>query len=214
MNRRGIRDYTGEFRYRVRPRESWIRTIDTKFTGRVVTDREANRFESSAFKLTPVQFGSDAGDELEFAVFLEKEDIDQAFELTGDTLILPGRYDWEQVGVRLDTADSRIFRLIFDWRWGGFYDGRITRTDTTIELRPSPHFFFALRYLQNTGRLDRRVDGSGNVFKGDFTQRLVRMDVNVNFTPDLSWTNLIQYDNTTDTMSLNSRLRWEISYSW
>ena len=53
-------------------------------------------------------------------------------------------------------------------------------------------------------------DAMGQRFKGDFTQRLIRANLNVNFTPELSWTNLIQYDNDSDTIGLNSRLRWEI----
>ena len=53
---------------------------------------------------------------------------------------------------------------------------------------------------QNDGRL-----GAGN-----FTQRLARIRFNLAFTPEISWTNVLQYDNVTDSMGLNSIFRWEI----
>ena len=34
--------------------------------------------------------------------------------------------------------------------------------------------------------------------------------MNVFFTPDLSWTNFVQYDNASDSLGINSRVRWII----
>jgi hypothetical protein len=60
--------------------------------------------------------------------------------------------------------------------------------------------FLALQYEQNDGRL-----GAGN-----FTQRLARIRFNLAFTPEISWTSVLQYDSVSDDMGLNGIFRWEI----
>jgi hypothetical protein len=44
--------------------------------------------------------------------------------------------------------------------------------------------------------------------EGSFITRVWRGRLNVYFTPDVSWTNFVQYDNFTETVGVNSRLRW------
>ncbi len=46
--------------------------------------------------------------------------------------------------------------------------------------------------------------------EGHFRTRIARLRVNVQFTPDLSWNTFAQYDNLTDTIGINSRVRWII----
>ena len=70
----------------------------------------------------------------------------------------------------------------------------------TLEFRPSRYVFLALQYEQNDGRLRA----------GNFTQRLARIRFNLAFTPEISWTNVLQYDNVAHSMGLNSIFRWEI----
>jgi hypothetical protein len=72
--------------------------------------------------------------------------------------------------------------------------------NATLEFRPSRHVFLALQYEQNDGRLP----------EGNFTQRLARIRFNLAFTPEISWTNVLQYDNVADSMGWNSIFRWEI----
>ena len=44
--------------------------------------------------------------------------------------------------------------------------------------------------------------------EGDFTLRLARLGLDVIFSNTLSWTNLIQYDNDSEIVGINSRLHW------
>jgi hypothetical protein len=83
---------------------------------------------------------------------------------------------------------------------GDFYDGDLRAANLTLEFRPSRHVFLALQYEQNDGRLGA----------GDFTQRLARIRFNLAFTPEISWTNVVQYETVTDDIGLNSIFRWEI----
>jgi hypothetical protein len=44
--------------------------------------------------------------------------------------------------------------------------------------------------------------------QGDFVTRLVRFNVNYAYNSKLSWLNLMQYDNGSKVVGLNSRFRW------
>ena len=44
--------------------------------------------------------------------------------------------------------------------------------------------------------------------EGDFNVRIVSAKLNLSFTPDLSWNTIVQYDNVSSEVGLNSRIRW------
>ena len=44
-----------------------------------------------------------------------------------------------------------------------------------------------------------------------FTSRLAQARVDLHFSPDVSWRNLVQYDNDSRNLSVQSRLRWTIT---
>ena len=46
------------------------------------------------------------------------------------------------------------------------------------------------------------------ILERDFTLRRARVGRDVLFSNELSWANLIQYDNDTETIGINSRLHW------
>jgi hypothetical protein len=48
----------------------------------------------------------------------------------------------------------------------------------------------------------------GDVEKRQFTVRLVRLRGQVAFTPDIIWSTLLQYDNLSDGLEFQTRLRW------
>ena len=85
-----------------------------------------------------------------------------------------------------------------DFRDTGFYDGN--RDDSFVELvwKPSPHFGASLSYDYSDVDLPQ----------GSFVTRLVRAGIDFVFSSKLSWVNLIQYDNVTETAGINMRLHF------
>ena len=76
--------------------------------------------------------------------------------------------------------------------------GRRLEIAGSLDWRPSPHAFLSIQYEQNDVDLD----------EGDFITRLLRVRVNAIFTPYLSWNTFLQYDNVSDLLGINSRIRW------
>ena len=79
-----------------------------------------------------------------------------------------------------------------------FLDQVRERIGAGIGWRPSNHFLFTLSYDAND------VELSG----GNFITRLVQLKTEVIFSATFSWSTLIQYDNVTETMGVNTRLHW------
>lgn len=123
----------------------------------------------------------------------------------------PRRYDWRRVQLGFGTAQSRPIAFNLDYSYGGFFGGHLHSVEGNLELRLSKHFFGQVEYIENRADLPAsyeicapgQCEGSG-----DFVQRLVRMRAQFIFTPDLSWDTFVQYDNLSDSVGWNSRLRW------
>jgi hypothetical protein len=199
INRWGIRQYDADFRYRVRPRRL-LRTVDTGFETEVVTDR-SDDLESAILTFNLLELANNAGDKIRFSYIYDEERLlREPFEVDPGVLIPLGDYRFSRYGIRIETSNARPVKGIGELILGDFYDGDLRAANLTLEFRPSRHVFLALQYEQNDGRLGA----------GDFTQRLARIRFNLAFTPEISWTNVVQYETVTDDIGLNSIFRWEI----
>ena len=95
-------------------------------------------------------------------------------------------------------AAADLLVLIGELRGGDFYTGERTRVVTQLAVRPNRHFRAAMDYEYNDVTLPQ----------GDFIVRLARLTLETAFSSTLSWVNLIQYDNVSETVGVNSRLHW------
>lgn len=85
-------------------------------------------------------------------------------------------------------------------RWGSFYDGDLTRLEARLALKPSPHLLVAAEGEWSRGELPA----------GSFTAKVLAGRLEVNFTPNLGWSNLVQYDTDSRELGFQSRLRWRV----
>jgi hypothetical protein len=197
VNRDDIHDYWGTFFKRWRPEQSPIRTVDIGVDGRLVTSTHG---ELETLIVTPTLI--DLRDQLDDYVILRAEArterLDEGFRIAPDVRVRRGRYDWGRGEIEIGTAISRPVSLIQVFSAGGFFSGHLRSSETTLELRPSKHFYTQLVYIQNEGRLS----------EGNFTDRLLQWRVNLVFTPDLSWDTFIQWDHDSRDLGWNSRVRW------
>jgi hypothetical protein len=199
VNRTGIRDYVANFRYRFRPADSVIRTVDFGWDGRVVTDT-SNDLETVNARLNLIDVADQVGDSISLHYRRVHERLREPFEIFPGIILPSDRYGWDRFELEFETAVSRPLQLIGLLGFGDFFSGTRRDLDFTLAWRPSRHLLAQLEYEENRVRLD----------EGDFTTRIGRVRVNVYFTPDISWETFAQWDDTTDTIGMNSRLRWII----
>ena len=197
--RRGIREYIGRWRYRWRPQGSSIRTIDTGIDGELITNLD-NHTETSELSLNVVEIRNDIGDAVSFEIEFDREVLDEPFEIRPGNVIPVGAYDFNRYRGEVSTSDARPLSFLAAVEGGDFYDGDRLDTELEAQWRASPHLFLGFGWEQSD------VDLPG----GDFQVQIAQARVNVLPSPDLSWTNFIQWDSDSDSMGINSRLRWII----
>lgn len=198
--RPGIREYFGDWRYRWRPNSKLIRSIDSGVRAYVITDLDDDT-ESETWTWELLDITTHDGDRLSVDYRRQREVLSSDFQIHDGITILAGDYRFDRYSVGLNTSRGRPVSVGVGHAGGEFYTGRRDDCSLDLEWRVSPRLFLGGEYSINHVDLD----------EGSFTSRIIRGRVNVYFTPDLSWMNYIQYDNFSETVGLNSRVRWIVT---
>lgn len=199
VNRVDIRHYEAEHRFRMRPVRSSLLRFDTTAGYELVTDRD-NRLLSRLL-LATLETATRERDQAGLNVEWATEVLDAPFEIAQNTLIPAGRYDFGGALLYLESGDQRAVSGRVELGAGEFYDGHRRQARLELNLRPTRHYSLGLVWDQNDVRLPA----------GSFTTRLAQLRADVAFNSRWAWLNFLQYDNVTDSASINARLRWEIA---
>lgn len=194
--RRGIHSYSLGVNFAPRP-NTWIRQMFYELRPSVVTDL-GGRWESYRVFTAPVNYRLESGDRLEFNVNPVGERLVEPFEVADGVVIAPGTYRWRQYRVEAESAAKRPLSIQATWWFGGFYDGRLDQVQVEGRWSPSALFTLEVTTERNAGRLPA----------GRFVQVLTGIRAQVNVSPDLTLASYIQYDNESDSVGSNTRLRW------
>ena len=202
-NRVGIREFSGNLNYSHRPRGRFYRNLfagPTYGRSERLTDGSLQS-ESAGFR--GAMF-SHAGDRMFVTCSRDKEGLIRPFTIrrardSSDNVVIPaGLYSFDGCRIEGGSADQRKVAGRIVYESGNFYDGRKVTLQPGIVWRPSSHFAVDLQYQFNDIELPH----------GAFVSRLTRLRTDVVFSSRLSWVNLLQWDNDTDELGINSRLHW------
>ncbi len=196
--RNGIRAYETYGSYRPRPESDVVRQLFFSYANSHVTDL-SNELDTASHSLTPVYVRFTSGDAVFGSVNWQLDSPDEDFEIVEGVTIPAGEYWWNYYRVGFETADKRPWELQCSYRVGEFYDGSRQGWSPRLTVKASKHFFFSVGYDLNQVRLPQ----------GDFDTHLTHVSTQINFTPALTWYNLVQYDNVAESVGFNSRLVWE-----
>jgi hypothetical protein len=187
----------GGFGYTWRPENSWIRSVETEVGAEFVEPiNGSDRNHEIEFKLFEVE--NQAADRLELEHLFVEEEFADSFEISEGVVIPAGTYSFDHTCVTLYTGEQRVLATESTVCEGGFYDGSIFVFETRTTWRPSKHLKVIFGGEYNDIDLPQ----------GDFITRLATLNLDVAFSTAWSWENFVQYDNVSDTVGLNSILRW------
>lgn len=196
VNRVGIREYRGHYRRRWRPSIAGIQTVDSRVSGLVVTE-QGRSVESAGFVWRAIDVKSPIDD----GIRLEYEHRYEAVDVPFSNFSVPfGRYHFDRIGIRIETSANRPLSGAYRVDYGTFYDGNRLRASADLDLRITKHVQVGVDYIYDNLRLPG----------GDENIHLLRARLSLLFTPDVSWVTLLQYDNVSDAIGVNSRFRWII----
>jgi hypothetical protein len=197
VSRRASQSWNPSFMHRPRFSRGPIQQMSYGFNPYIWTDL-SGRWETydTQVQLADLLFRS--GDRIRIGVSPSGDRPQAPFEISPDVVIAPGPYQWVRRSITATTAQKRRFSAAVTWGSGGFYDGELDQYEWSGVWNPAPLVTLEFTTERNIGRIR----------SGRFTQQLVGARLRMNVSPDLSLASYIQYDTDTDSVGVNTRLRW------
>lgn len=147
-----------------------------------------------------LNFNTHRGDQVGFGFFRNREGLRDDFSIRPGVIIPEGDYTFAGVNMEARLSNQLEFSPRMNLSYGDYYNGKRLQVNANIDWRPNEHINMGLNY--NYQNIELPVEG------GKFDVRLISANANYAFNSKWSWINLIQYDNFSNIVGLNSRLRW------
>ena len=199
--RPGVQVFNVNINYSPRPVSPalapWLYQAFYEFLPSLVTNLKG-RWESYRVFMAPINWRFQSGDRGEFNVVPTGEQLTDPFEVAPGDTIRPGAYHFMRYRLEYGLAAKRPVSGQYTWWFGSFYDGRLDQLIATTSFKPSPLFIVELSGERDIGRMP----------EGNFIKDRYGVKLRVNVSPDLQFNSLVQYDNTSNTVGSNTRVRW------
>jgi hypothetical protein len=198
-NRVGVESYStgGSGRYFVQ-NNKYIRALNTFGRYEYTRRLDTKELQSENLFWRPLNINTHRGDQIGFGASRNREGLDRPFEISPGVIIPAGKYSFVDLNFEINISNQRLFAPFLQVNKGEFYNGDRNRARVGMEWRPDEHFFFNMSYDYQDIKLPA----------GDFKVKLVSANANYAFNSKWSWVNLIQYDNASSSVGVNSRVRW------
>ncbi len=109
-----------------------------------------------------------------------------------------GEYSWDEYFLGLQWGTQRKLAGGLNLQGGDYYTGTHFSKRGNVVWRPNRNFVVDLSFTEDNIQLPY----------GDFMLQLFGLNAQYAFSSTLSWSNLIQYDNISENIGINSRLHW------
>lgn len=196
--RRAVHIYNLTVDNRVRIARGPLQQLFHEFQPSLVTSLDGT-WESYRVFFAPVNWRFRTGDRVEFNANPTGERLFTADRI-GGVPVDAATYQWMRYRLEAGTAQKRRLYAQVTWWFGPFYDGHLDQIIWTGAWNPTPLLTVEFSGEHDVGRLSR----------GPIDTTLVGTRVRVNVSPDLSVASYLQYDTDSDSVGLNTRLRWTL----
>ena len=124
----------------------------------------------------------------------------ESFSISDGTTIPAGNYEWWGLNLRGYIGMHRRAYFGPSYSLDGYYGGLRHQFGLESYFSPWPNLKFG-------GKIEKNLIELQSSESLDIT--ISRLEFNYNFTPDLILSNMLQYDNISDSLGVNSRFQWE-----
>lgn len=199
VRRKGMRGYATNMSWQPRPKElPWLRQFKSSLLSQHTTNLD-NALESADYIWLPVQFEFESGEEFYLKATRRFDAPADSFTLFDKIDIPADDYWWTRYEAALETAGKRPVVGRLSLNWGDFYQGKGFGTAATANVALTKHFNLNANYSWDRLAFD---DLDVEIHKAGLRGI-------VNWTPELSLINLIQFDSASNGLDWFSRLQWE-----
>lgn len=197
LRRSGVRRYASTLTFVPRPAIPVIRNFYFEGRGEVFTDLDGE-VESSHLGFDLFSFRTKSDDVLSLYSDSNFERIPAPFKIHPGVIIPAGEYEWNDLGLWMETNGSRAVSGSAWVQQGTFYDG--DRLAHGVKLRVQPGRRFRAESSWDRHRVDLPA--------GSFTTNLFRERLHYSFTPDFVAAAFVQWSDSADLLAANFRLGW------
>ena len=201
VNRTNVRDYTADFGY--------THFFTTGKFQSVFAGVDAQRIEvidgqlqSEILTYRLMELQSTTRDSVRVSYTTNQEVVQRPFTLYSSqdrvVSIQPGQYSFNESRFDFSTGGQRTLVGSFSYQTGDFYNGKRDNIGISTTWNQSRHFVLRASYDWNDIELPQ----------GDFITRLLSVNSQVAFSTTLYWISLVQYDNLSEEIGINTRLQW------
>jgi hypothetical protein len=203
-SRTGVRLYGGELGYRrIRDGGPFIREVSHSMEIARWEYLDSGFVQSEEIETVPISLRSREGDFWRIDVKFQKEGLlpgEQPLDRIGIE-VPAGEHSFERVGMFLRTASHRKLGIQFRIDDGGWFNGDKFHLGPEVEWKPNEHLAFSLKYDYNKFK-----------FPGaEAITRQITFENEIAFNSKWSLVTLAQFDNISDDIGINSRLRLNLS---
>jgi hypothetical protein len=157
--------------------------------------------ENMTITLAEITFES--GERIGAQVSRNYEFLEENFDILGDgeIIVMPDEYINWSYEAEASTASFRKVSGSMNYEVGGFWTGDISKLNVGMVVRPRPGINISGSYRHT------------KVTSGDkgFDTNLFRVNMGFDFTPDISLSSNIQYEDVSKILGTNTRFRWIIT---
>jgi hypothetical protein len=201
--RTGVHVSNGAFAFEPRPNGTFVRQMKHEVSVLHVSDLDF-QWESYDVQVTPFDWQLESGERFRFSFSREgdrPEEEFSVFEGEDSEIVVPvGLYEWRRYRVSGSSAEKRTLTGEVTFERGGYYGGDLDTLELAVALKRSL-FRLELAAERNMGTFEDET----------FTQNLYSGRVELKFSPNLQLSSLVQYDNESNSMGSNTRMRWTFS---
>ncbi len=158
--------------------------------------------ESWNIYATIVDWHLNSGDSLHslFDMNPTYERLFEPFEISPGIVLPVGEYRFTPLRIFFTSAQKRKLQGSIGLTFGNFWSGTAKTVQTGFRYQLPPKFSISLNTNQTFAQLQQ----------GNFIARIISTQVNYTVSPFLSFSNLVQFDNRSGNLGLQSRVRWTL----
>ena len=198
--RKDIRNIYGGIGMGPRPEKYGILQIRSGINYYLITSLSEGGLLSSMVNLRIASLEFLSGESIETSFSWQKEVLNEDFHIMDSVVIPADTYDFSQYEIGIHSAQRRKIWARTEVGRGSFYTG--TRTDWMIETG------WQVAVPVYIGAGSERIYVT--LEEGEFITQIFRFNLNLLFSPNLTWYNFAQYDSESETLGIQSRFQWII----
>ncbi|MDH7943336.1 DUF5916 domain-containing protein [Pseudohongiella sp. SYSU M77423] len=149
-----------------------------------------------------LELETNSRDSMELSVIDNREVVQRPFTIYSSpdrqVSIAPGDYSFTEQEIEVSTGGQRQLAGSVGYLTGDFYNGERDNIRASLSWNQSSNFVLSTSFDWNNISLPQ----------GDFITRLTSVSTQVAFSSTLYWINLVQYDNLSEEIGINTRLQW------